>query len=46
MTPVATVSYDQAEGDLRALCDRIKGPGGNVDRIAPQAFNTSYAQGL
>lgn len=33
MTWIATVPYDQAEGCLRELYDRIKGPGDKVDNI-------------
>ena len=33
MTWIATISYDDAEGALRELYDRIKGPGNNVDNI-------------
>ena len=30
---IETVPYEQAEGRLRRLYDRVKGPGGNVDNI-------------
>ena len=33
MAWIDTVSYDDAEGDLKKLYDRIKGPGNNVDNI-------------
>lgn len=33
MTWIQTVSYEDAEGDLRDLYDRIKGPDNNVDNI-------------
>jgi uncharacterized peroxidase-related enzyme len=33
MTWIATISYDDAEGVLRDLYDRIKGPDNNVDNI-------------
>ena len=33
MTWIDTVSYDDAQGDLRELYDRIKGPDNNVDNI-------------
>ena len=33
MTWIRTVPYDEAEGRLRTLYDRIKGPGDNVDNI-------------
>lgn len=33
MTWIATISYDEAEGALRKLYDRIKGPDDNVDNI-------------
>jgi len=33
MTWIATISYEDAEGVLRELYDRIKGPGNNVDNI-------------
>ncbi len=33
MSWVETVSYDDSEGDLRKLYDRIKGPDNNVDNI-------------
>jgi len=33
MTWIATISYDDAEGALRDLYDRIKGPDNNVDNI-------------
>lgn len=33
MTWISTISYDEAEGALRELYDRIKGPGNNVDNI-------------
>ena len=33
MTWIDTVSYDDSEGDLRRLYDRIKGPDDNVDNI-------------
>ena len=33
MTWIATISYDDAEGALRELYDRIKGPDNNVDNI-------------
>jgi len=33
MTWIDTVSYDDAEGDLKKLYDRIKGPDNNVDNI-------------
>ena len=33
MTWIATISYDDSEGTLRTLYDRIKGPDNNVDNI-------------
>jgi len=33
MTWISTISYDDAEGALKKLYDRIKGPGNNVDNI-------------
>jgi uncharacterized peroxidase-related enzyme len=33
MTWIDTVSYDDSEGELRTLYDRIKGPDNNVDNI-------------
>jgi len=33
MAWIDTVSYDDAEGELKKLYDRIKGPGNNVDNI-------------
>jgi uncharacterized peroxidase-related enzyme len=33
MTWIATISYDDAEGALKKLYDRIKGPDNNVDNI-------------
>ncbi len=33
MTWIATISYDQADGALKKLYDRIKGPDNNVDNI-------------
>jgi len=33
MTWINTVSYDDADGDLKKLYDRIKGPDNNVDNI-------------
>jgi uncharacterized peroxidase-related enzyme len=33
MTWINTVSYDDSEGELRELYDRIKGPDNNVDNI-------------
>ena len=33
MTWIQTVSYDEAEGRLRRLYDRVKGPDNNVDNI-------------
>lgn len=33
MTWIDTVSYDDADGELRKLYDRIKGPDNNVDNI-------------
>lgn len=33
MTWIATISYEDAEGALRKLYDRIKGPDNNVDNI-------------
>jgi len=33
MTWIATISYEAAEGKLRKLYDRIKGPDNNVDNI-------------
>jgi len=33
MTWIATVPYDQAEGKLKALYERVKGPDDNVDNI-------------
>ena len=33
MTWIATISYDDAEGALRELYDRIKGPDNNIDNI-------------
>lgn len=33
MTWIATISYEDAEGALRRLYDRIKGPDNNVDNI-------------
>lgn len=33
MTWIATVPYEEAEGRLRQLYDRVKGPGGKVDNI-------------
>jgi len=33
MTWIATVPYEESEGRLRQLYDRVKGPGDNVDNI-------------
>ena len=33
MTWIATISYDDAEGALKALYERVKGPDDNVDNI-------------
>ena len=33
MTWIQTISYDDSEGELRKLYDRIKGPNNNVDNI-------------
>jgi len=33
MTWISTIPYDEAEGALKKLYDRIKGPGNNVDNI-------------
>lgn len=33
MTWINTISYDESDGGLRGLYDRIKGPGDNVDNI-------------
>ncbi len=33
MTWINTISYEDSEGDLRQLYDRIKGPNNNVDNI-------------
>ncbi len=33
MTWINTISYEDSEGDLRSLYDRIKGPNNNVDNI-------------
>ena len=33
MTWIRTIAYEEARGALRALYDRIKGPGNNVDNI-------------
>ena len=33
MTWIATIAYEDAEGPLRRLYDRVKGPGDNVDNI-------------
>ncbi len=33
MTWINTISYEDSEGDLRMLYDRIKGPNNNVDNI-------------
>jgi uncharacterized peroxidase-related enzyme len=33
MTWIDTISYDESEGELRKLYDRIKGPNNNVDNI-------------
>ena len=33
MTWIRTISYDDAEGLLKRLYDRIKGPDNNVDNI-------------
>ena len=33
MTWIDTVSYDDSEGELRSLYDRIKGPDNNVDNV-------------
>ena len=33
MTWITTISYDAAEGTLRKLYDRVKGPDNNVDNI-------------
>ena len=33
MTWINTISYEDSEGDLRELYDRIKGPNNNVDNI-------------
>jgi uncharacterized peroxidase-related enzyme len=33
MTWIDTISYDDSEGELRKLYDRIKGPNNNVDNI-------------
>ena len=34
MTWIRTVPYDEATGRLKALYDRVKGPGDNVDNIS------------
>jgi uncharacterized peroxidase-related enzyme len=33
MTWISTIAYDDAEGALKKLYDRVKGPGNNVDNI-------------
>jgi uncharacterized peroxidase-related enzyme len=33
MTWISTISYDDADGVLKKLYDRVKGPGNNVDNI-------------
>ena len=33
MTWINTIAYEDSEGDLRKMYDRIKGPGNNVDNI-------------
>jgi len=33
MTWIDTVSYEDSDGELKKLYDRIKGPGNNVDNI-------------
>ena len=33
MTWIKTVSYDEAQGRLPTLCDRVGAPGNNVDNI-------------
>ena len=33
MTWIKTISYDESDGELRQLYDRIKGPDNNVDNI-------------
>jgi alkylhydroperoxidase family enzyme len=33
MTWISTISYDDAEGALKKLYDRVKGPDNNVDNI-------------
>ncbi len=33
MTWIKTVSYDDAQGRLLTLYDRVRGPGNNVDNI-------------
>ena len=33
MTWITTISYEDAEGALKRLYDRIKGPDNNVDNI-------------
>lgn len=33
MTWINTISYEDADGDLKGMYDRIKGPGDNVDNI-------------
>ncbi|MGA8278007.1 MAG: hypothetical protein WB784_07425 [Rhodanobacteraceae bacterium] len=33
MTWINTVAYDQADGPLKTLYDRIKGPGNNIDNV-------------
>ena len=33
MAWIETVPYEEAEGRLRILYDRVKGPGDNVDNI-------------
>ena len=44
MTWIRTIAYEEAEGDLLALYDRIKGPGGNVDGL-PNVFLEGLASG-
>lgn len=33
MSWIETTGYDQSSGPLRALYDRVKGPGDNIDNI-------------
>lgn len=33
MTWIKTIAYDEAEGPLKKLYDRVKGPGNNIDNI-------------